>query len=87
MNIFQNDDYLYISKFIESKLPQLKEIEKYNKIYLENSNLIDELETMLKGEEREKLEKLVKAFYELEAYYFALTYSLGVKYGKDLEHL
>ena len=29
----------------------------------------------------------IKYFYETEEYYFVLSYSLGVKYGKDLKLL
>ena len=41
MDVFQNNDYLYISNFIEDKLPELRKIDQYNKIYLENSILIE----------------------------------------------
>lgn len=87
MEIFQNDDYLHICNFIETKLPELRKIERFNKIYLENSNLIEVLDSMLKGEEKDKFDKLIKSFYELEEYYFAFAYLLGVKFNKNLENL
>ena len=37
---------------------------------------------MLSGEQKEKFNNLIKSFYETEEYYFALSYSLGVKYGE-----
>ena len=49
LEIFKNSDYLHISNFIETKRPKLREIEEYNKIYLRNTNLIDDLESILKG--------------------------------------
>lgn len=87
MDIFQNDDYLYISNFIEDKLPELREIDKYNKIYLENSSLIEELDSLLQEEERQKFNDIIKTNYELENYYFAYAFLLGAKYSKKIENL
>ena len=87
MDVFQNDDYLYISNFIEDKLPELREIDKYNKIYLENSSLIEELDSLLQEEERQKFNDIIKTNYELENYYFAYAFLLGAKYSKKIENL
>lgn len=87
MDIFQNDDYLYISNFIEDKLPELREIDKYNKIYLENSSLIEELDSLLQKEEKQKFNDIIKTNYELENYYFAYAFLLGAKYSKKIENL
>ena len=87
LEIFKNTDYMHISNFVETKLSRLREIEEYNKIYLENSNLIDELEKTLTDKEKNKFDKLIKSFYELEEYTFAYVYLLGIKFGKNLEDL
>lgn len=87
LEIFKNSDFLHISNFIETKLPKLREIEKYNKIYLENTNLIDELEKIINDNEKNKFDKLIKSFYELDEYYFAYAFLLGIKFGKELEKL
>ena len=87
MGIFDNDDYKYISDFVESKIPILRKNEEFNKKYIEQSNLIDNLNETLSGEQKEKLNMLIKTFYETEEYYFALSYSLGIKYGESLKLL
>ena len=68
MDVFQNNDYLYISNFIEDKLPELRKIDQYNKIYLENSSLIEELDSLLQEEEKQKFNDIIKTNYELEYY-------------------
>ena len=87
MEIFSNDEYKYISDFVESKIHILRQNENFNKKYLEQTNLIDNLNKDLSGEQKEKFNTLIKSFYETEEYYFALSYSLGIKYGENLKLL
>ena len=87
MEIFKDNNYKYISNFVESKIPILRQNEDFNKKYIELSDLIDKLNTNLSGEQKENFNALIKLFYETEEYYFAFSYSLGVKYGKELEEL
>ena len=87
MEVFHDNNYKYISTYIESKIPILRQNGEFNKKYLEQSNLIDSLNETLSGEQKEKFNKLIETFYETEEYYFALSYSLGVRYGKDLKEL
>ena len=87
MGIFDNNNYKYISDFVESKIPILRQNENFNKKYIEQTNLIDKLNETLSGEQQEELNELIKSFYETEEYYFALSYSLGVKYGESLKLL
>ena len=85
MDIFYNEDYKLISEMIEKKIPTLRKNEVFNKKYLRLTDAMEELENSLSKEQKEKFNEIVKLFYETEAYYFAFSYSLGVKYGKDLE--
>ena len=87
MEIFYNENYKYISNFVESKIPILRQNKDFNKKYLEQSNLIDSLNETLSDKDKEKFNTLIKSFYETEEYYFALSYSLGVKYGENLKLL
>lgn len=87
MKIFNNDDYKYISNFVESKISVLRQNENFNKKYLDQSDLIDSLNQTLSGEQKEKFNNLIKSFYETEEYYFALSYSLGIKYREELKLL
>lgn len=87
MEIFNDDNYKYISNFIENKIPILRQNKIFNKKYLEQMNLIDDFNKTLPIKEKEKFNKLIKLFYETEEYYFALSYSLGIKYGENLKLL
>lgn len=85
--IFNNNDYKYISNFIEEKLPILRQNKKFNEKYLKLTNSIENLEKTLTENQKEQLDEIIQLFYETEEYYFAFSYSLGLKYGKELEEL
>lgn len=85
--IFQGDNYKKISELIDKNIPVLRQNNDFNKKYLQLTHAIDEAETMLNKTQKEKLNEIITLFYETEEYYFALAYSLGVKYGYDLEKI
>ncbi len=85
--IFNNEDYKYISNFVEEKLPILRQNKKFNEKYLNLTDTIEKLEKTLSVQQKEQLDEIIKLFYETEEYYFAFSYSLGLKYGKELEEL
>ena len=87
MEIFNDESYKYISKSIEEKLPILRKNKNFNEIYLKLSDMIDDLEKKLLEEQKEQFNEIIQLFLETEEYYFALSYSLGLKYGKDLNEL
>ena len=87
MEIFKDNSYKYISNFVESKISILRQNEDFNKKYIEQSELIDKFNKDLSVEQRENFDTLIKLFYETEEYYFALSYSLGIKYGENLKLL
>ena len=64
MEIFNNDNYKYISNFVESKISILRQNKDSNKKYLEQSHLIDSLNQTLSGDQKEKFNNLIKSFYE-----------------------
>lgn len=87
MEIFDNGDYKYISQFVESKIPTLRKNTDFNEKYLKLTDKIEELEKTLSPNQIEQFHEIVDLFYQTEEYYFAFSYSLGVKYGQDLEKL
>lgn len=87
MELFQNNQYQYIYEFVESKVKSLRENNEFNEKYLKLTDKIEALEQGLSGKQKEELKEIVDLFYFLEKYYFAFSYSLGVKYGKDLERI
>lgn len=87
MEIFDNQDYKYISKLMEGKLPILRKNDDFNKKYLRLSDAMEELDKTLSEKQKEQFNEIVQLFYKTEEYYFALSYSLGVKYGEDLQKL
>ena len=52
-----------------------------------SSDKMDEFEKNLTEEQKDQFYEIVELFYKTEEYYFAFSYSLGVKYGKDLNKL
>ena len=87
MDIFNNEDYKFISNFVEDKIHILKENENFQKDYLRLNDAIEELEQTLSPEQKNSLNEIIQLFYKTEEFYFAFSYSLGVKYGTDLKSL
>lgn len=87
VDFFENGDYKFVTNLINEKIDILKKYENFNEQYTKLYDKIDELELVLDDSQKEKFNEIVQLFYNTEEYYFALAYSLGVKYGKDLEKL
>ena len=87
MEIFDNGDYKLISNILEKHLPILKENDDFSKNYERLPDAMEDFEKTLSAEQREKFNEIIGIFYRTEEYYFALSYSLGVKYGEDLKKL
>ena len=87
MEIFNNDDYKFISNFIEHKLPVLRENKNFEENYLKLSDLMEELEKTLSEKQKEQFNEIIQLFYKTEEYYFAFSFSLGAKYGEYLKKL
>lgn len=83
-DIFQGDNYKKISELIEKNISILRQNQDFNKKYLRLTDSIDELQKDLNKVQQENLNEIITLFYQTEEYYFALAYSLGVKYGEDL---
>lgn len=87
MEIFDSDDYKFISNFVEQKIPILKENQNFERDYLRLNDAIEELERTLSEEQKRQFDEIIQLFYKTEEYYFAFSYSLGVKYGEELKKL
>lgn len=87
IDIFENENYKFISDFVETKIPILRENAKFENDYMKLSETMESLETELLDIQKEKFNEIIKLMYKNEEYYFALAYSLGVKYGADLRKL
>lgn len=87
MDIFNNENYKFISNFVEEKISILKENENFSQKYKKLLDLMEELEKTLSEEQKEQFNEIIQLIYKTEEYYFALSYSLGVKYGEDLKKI
>lgn len=85
--ILNADDYKCISDFVEKRLPILRKNIDFNRKYERLSDAIEGLDKKLSGEQKEAFNEIIQLFYETEEYYFAFSYSLGVKYGEYLKEL
>lgn len=81
MDIF-NDDYLFVSDFIEKKIPILRKNSDFNDIYIRLTDLMEELEKTLTENQKKKFDELVTLFYKTEKYYFALLIHLVLNMEK-----
>lgn len=79
--IFEGENYKKISELIDKNIPILRKNQNFNKKYLRLTQAIDEADLILNEGQKEKLNEIITLFYETEEYYFALAYSLGVKYA------
>ena len=87
IEFLENGDYKFIMNLVDDKMPILRRCENFTKKYTELYNIINELEVILDDKQKEKFNEIVKLFYDVEEYYFAFSYSLGINYGRDLEKL
>lgn len=87
IEIFDIENYKFISDLLEEKLAILRKNEDFNQKYKKLIDLIEELDKSLEKDEKEKFDKIIQLFYQTEEYYFILAYSLGVKYGDELNKI
>lgn len=87
IDFLENGDYRLIINLINDKLPVLKSCKQFNEQYNKFFDTMEELEETLDESQKEKFNELIRLVYSTEEYYFAFIYSLGVKYGQDLERI
>lgn len=87
MEGFCVEGYELISELIEEKMPLLRKNKDFNQMYVRLSDAIDELEDVLPENQKKLFGEIIQLFFKTEEYYFALAYSLGVKYGIELKKL
>lgn len=87
IELFENEDYLAISNFVETKLPNLRKNKNFEELYTKLYNKMESFEKDLSQEKREQFNEIVELFYKTEEYYLPFAYSLGIKYGKDIEKM
>lgn len=86
-SIFENENYRYISNFVEENIGVLKNNQDYQEKYKRLTDAMEELDITLTDIQKKQFHEIVQLFYQTEEYYFALSYSLGVKYGEDLKQI
>ena len=86
-SIFENENYRYISNFVEENIEVLKNNQDYQEKYKRLTDAMEGLDSTLTDRQKEQFHEIVQLFYQTEEYYFALSYSLGVKYGEDLKQI
>lgn len=87
IDFFENGDFKFVTNLINEKIGKLKKYEDFNEKYKKLYDTIDELDILLNDKQKQKFNEIMQLFYSTEEYYFALAYSLGVKYGNDLKNL
>lgn len=85
--LFDQDAISSINDFVENKSNLLNEIKDFKEKDKTLSLYMDELEKQLDKESKDKFDQIIKLMYQVEEYYIALAYSLGTKYGENIENL
>lgn len=86
-SIFENENYRYISNFVEENIGVLKNNQDYQEKYKRLTDAMEGLDSTLTDRQKKQFHEIIQLFYQTEEYYFALSYSLGVKYGEDLKQI
>ena len=85
--LFDTDTISYITQLVESKSNLLNEIKDFKEKDKMLSLSMEALENELSKENKDKFDKIIKLMYQVEEYYIALAYSLGTKYGNNIEKI
>lgn len=85
--IFENDNYKSISELVNGKIHVLRENQDFNEKYVRFFDLMDKLSENLNGENIDLFNEFIELYYKTEEYYLALAFSLGVKYGEELNKI
>ena len=48
---------------------------------------MEELEQTLSEQQKKQFDEIVQLFYKTEEFYFAFSFSLGLKYGEELKNI
>ena len=75
----QNQQTGYIEKNTENK--------NFKKEYLRLTDSMEELEQTLSEQQKKQFDEIVQLFYTTEEFYFAFSFSLGLKYGEELKKI
>ena len=87
IDFFENGDYKFVVNLINEKMPILKNIKDFNDKYTRLYDLMEDFENDLNNEQKQKFNEIISLFYNVEEYYVSFAYSLGIKYGRDLEKI
>ena len=74
-----------ISNLVEEKMKLLKEIEDFREKDKMLTICLEEMDSLLSKELKEKFDNVMKLTYQVEEYYFTLAYLLGSKYREKLK--
>lgn len=86
-NIFDEDTVESISNLIESKMPLLNKVPKFKQKDEALAKATEELEDILSKEQNEKLDNIMRLYYQIDSYYFTLAYFLGKQHGMQIKKL
>ncbi|MCI9063542.1 MAG: hypothetical protein HFJ17_02935 [Clostridia bacterium] len=85
--LFDEETISYVSQLVESKSNLLNDIKDFRDKDKMLSICMEDLEGNLSSENKKKFDEVIKLMYQVEEYYITLAYSLGTKYGKNLDKM
>ncbi len=87
IDFLENGDYKFVMNLVNEKMSILKSCKAFNEQYTKFFDVMEDIEDTLNEKQKEKFNEFITLIYSIEEYYFAFVYSLGVKYGQDLERI
>lgn len=85
--IFSEEHLLEVSNILDVNFQTLRKIKRFKELEKEMFEISDFIYKKLPKEDKEKFEKLSYIQGEMENHTNALLYSLGIKYGIELQKL
>lgn len=82
-NLLNLDTIEQISDIVEEKMHLLNQIEDFHKKDQSLAILMEKLENSLSNDLKEQFDDIMRLNYQVESYYFALTYFLGKQSGSQ----
>lgn len=83
-NFFDKDTIENISNLVENKMPLLNQISAFKEKDKALADITEEFENSLSEDLKNKFDNVMKLHYQIDSYYFALAYFLGLQHGRQV---
>lgn len=86
-NIFDEDTVEAISNLVESKMHLLNKVPAFKEKDQNLAIATEDFENALSDELNDKFDDVMRLHYQIDSYYFALAYFLGLQHGEHYKKI